>query len=176
MKYPQARYSHSTHFNERPNDQSVDLIVVHNISLPPDEFGSCDIEDFFCGQLNPTKHPYFETIHSLRVSSHFLIRRDGEVIQFVDTDKRAWHAGESCWENRANCNDFSVGIELEGSDHTPFEKVQYDRLADLVLWLQSHYPDITSNRIVGHSDIAPNRKTDPGPFFDWDYFRKQINV
>jgi AmpD protein len=144
------------------------LIVVHAISLPPGEFGGPGVEQLFTNTLNPAEHPYFATIADLRVSAHFFIRRGGEVIQFVDPDKRAWHAGLSNWGGRERCNDFSIGIELEGCDTLPFEAVQYERLAALIQELCERFP---IEAVVGHSDIAPGRKTDPGPCFDWAYLR-----
>jgi N-acetyl-anhydromuramoyl-L-alanine amidase len=149
-----------------PGDLS--LIVVHAISLPPEEFGGPGVEALFGNRLDPNQHPYYAGIAHLRVSAHFFVRRDGEVVQFVDPDKRAWHAGTSCWRGRDRCNDFSIGIELEGCDTLPFEAVQYERLAVLIRELGARYP-ITA--VVGHSDIAPGRKTDPGPCFEWGRLR-----
>ena len=154
----------SPNFDERPMGVPISLIVVHAISLPPAQFGSDDILRLFANTLDPEGHPYFEQISSLRVSAHFLIRRDGELIQFVSCLQRAWHAGFSCWEGRERCNDFSIGIELEGCDELPFEAAQYACLIKLVEVLRVQYP-ITA--VVGHCDIAPGRKTDPGPFFEW---------
>ena len=148
----------------RPEGEAVSLLVIHAISLPPFQFGGTDIDRLFTNTLDPNAHPYFRDISTLRVSAHFLIRRNGEVVQFVSCDRRAWHAGASCWENRKSCNDFSIGIELEGCDHLPFENMQYDMLIALAKLLCKHYP-ITV--IAGHSDIAPERKTDPGPCFLW---------
>jgi len=142
----------------------VSLIVVHAISLPPGEFGGTAIVDLFTNRLDPDAHPYFAQLDGLRVSAHFLLRRDGETAQFVSCKRRAWHAGPSLWQGRARCNDFSVGIELEGSDDLPFDDRQYRRLSVLLTTLRAHYP---IQAIVGHSDIAPGRKTDPGPCFDW---------
>ena len=169
-----ASHHPSPNFNERPEQTEISLLVIHNISLPPENFGGDWISDFFCNQLDPTADPYFETIAGLQVSSHLLIRRTGEIIQFVSFDKRAWHAGKSIFNNRENCNDFSIGVELEGSDNQPFEAVQYQCLSDISQTLMQHYPDITPENIAGHSDIAPGRKTDPGPFFEWDYFRSLL--
>jgi AmpD protein len=157
----------SPNFDARPADVTVDLIVVHNISLPPGEFGGSDIFDLFTNQLDPTLDPYYETIHELRVSSHFLIRRDGELIQFVSCNNRAWHAGVSEWEGRENCNDFSIGIELEGTNDQRFESIQYEVLGKLTRSVRSRYP---IRGVMGHSHIAPGRKTDPGPYFDWRYY------
>ena len=165
--YPAARYVASPNFDARPAGEAPTLIVVHAISLPPDQFGGPGVEQLFTNTLDPAAHPYYATIHPLRVSAHFFIRRDGELIQFVSTDARAWHAGVSCWRGRARCNDFSIGIELEGCDTLPFEAAQYRRLAELVAWLRLRYPIAD---IAGHSDVAPGRKTDPGPCFDWSRF------
>jgi AmpD protein len=161
--YQDAQFIASPNFDERP-DTPVTLIVIHNISLPHGEYGSNDIIDLFSNRLDPQAHPYFSEIHHLRVSSHFLIRRDGSLIQFVPCLKRAWHAGLSNWQGRERCNDFSVGVELEGSDHEAFEDAQYLRLNQLLEALKTAYP---IEAITGHSDIAPGRKTDPGPYFDW---------
>jgi len=158
----------SPHFNDRPINTIIDLIVIHSISLPPGKFGGGFIEDFFGGKLNPAVDPYFETIKDLRVSSHVVIDRNGSIIQFVPFHLRAWHAGVSSWQGRDNCNDYSIGIELEGTDDLPYTEVQYDSLIKLIALLKQEYPAISSDRIVGHCDIAPGRKTDPGPFFDWE--------
>jgi len=141
--------------------------VIHNISLPPEQFGSDDIDRFFTNCLDANKHPYFDEICQMQVSSHLLIRRDGEVVQYVPFHRRAWHAGESEFEGRPNCNDFSIGIELEGTDTIPYESIQYQRLQEVIHLLQQAYPAITRERIVGHCHIAPGRKTDPGDVFDW---------
>lgn len=159
-----ARFIASPHCDWRAHADDVRLIVIHNISLPPGEYGGNGIIELFSGTLNPQTHPYYALIHQLRVSAHFLIRRDGELIQFVPCTKRAWHAGVSSWQGWERCNDFSVGIELEGDDSTPFTDAQYRQLQQLIGSLKTVYPiaDVT-----GHSDIAPGRKTDPGPYFDW---------
>ncbi|NHC06258.1 1,6-anhydro-N-acetylmuramyl-L-alanine amidase AmpD [Azonexus fungiphilus] len=154
----------SPNFGERPAGVEVSLVVVHNISLPPGEFGGDWVEDFFLNRLDATVHPYFSEISGLQVSAHFYVRRDGRVVQFVGCDQRAWHAGQSTWCGRGNCNDYSVGIELEGCDEQPFTAAQYAALWHLVDALRQRYP-ITA--IAGHSDIAPGRKSDPGPHFDW---------
>lgn len=159
----EARFIASPNHDDRP-DTSITLAVIHNISLPPGEYGSNGIIELFTNCLNPLAHPYFAEISQLKVSSHFLIRRDGSLIQFVPCSKRAWHAGQSNWQGRERCNDFSVGIELEGSDYDAFEDAQYLRLNQLLSALKSAYP---IEAVVGHSDIAPGRKTDPGPYFDW---------
>lgn len=166
-----ARYIASPNCDERPADAAVELIVIHAISLPPGEFGGSAIVDLFMNRLDRGAHPYYATIAALRVSAHFLIRRDGELLQFVPCARRAWHAGVSTWCGRERCNDFSIGIELEGSDDAPFEQMQYRRLAALTEALRARYP-ITA--IVGHAEIAPGRKTDPGPHFDWDRYRGLI--
>ena len=164
-----ARKLASPNFDERPDD-NVDLLVIHNISLPPGQFQGNHIEDFFCNRLDPGLHPYFETIADMRVSAHLLIRRDGQVIQFVPLNRRAWHAGVSSFQGRESCNDYSIGIELEGTDDLPYTEPQYRKLAEVTELIRRHYPAITKQRITGHCNIAPKRKTDPGPAFDWaDY-------
>jgi|SRR5262245_50380309 len=150
--------------DERPAGAEISLVVLHSISLPPGEYGGEHIERLFTNRLDPAAHPYFAEIHALKVSSHFLVRRDGEVVQFVPVERRAWHAGASSWRGRGRCNDFSVGIELEGTDDSPFEEVQYRELARLIRELQSALP---IRDVAGHSEIAPGRKTDPGARFDW---------
>ena len=162
-----ARLVPSPNFNARPTEVAPELIVIHGISLPPGEYGGPHIEALFTNQLNPADHAYFSEVAHLMVSAHFLIRRDGEIVQFVSTDDRAWHAGESCWEHRSNCNDFSIGIELEGCDEERYAMPQYRALAQLIRAVRNQYPAIQHDAIVGHSDIAPTRKTDPGPAFDW---------
>ena len=159
-----TRWVFSPNQGERPADSGVSLIVLHSISLPPDDFSGNWIERFFLNRLDPEAHPYFATIADLRVSAHFLIRRDGRVIQFVACDRRAWHAGQSAWQGRENCNDYAVGIELEGSDNQPFSAAQYETLWKVIDALRARYP-VTA--IAGHCHVAPERKTDPGPFFDW---------
>jgi AmpD protein len=150
--------------DERPPGTEISLLVVHSISLPPGEYGGDAIERLFTNRLDPAAHPYFREIAELRVSSHFLIRRDGELLQFVPVERRAWHAGVSSWRGRERCNDFSIGVELEGSDDGPFEPAQYQRLAALIATLRGQFP---LRDIAAHSDVAPGRKTDPGPGFDW---------
>lgn len=164
-------YRPSPHCDERPENSIINMVVVHGISLPPGEFGSDSITDFFCGNLDFSAHPYFQSIASLRVSAHLLIRRNGETIQFVPFTRRAWHAGESSFQGRSRCNDFSVGIELEGTDDIPYEQAQYRQLGKVITVLKKVYPAITNERVVGHSDIAPGRKSDPGPVFNWDYLK-----
>jgi N-acetyl-anhydromuramoyl-L-alanine amidase len=161
------RQQPSPNHDERPAGESVDLLVIHAISLPAGEFGGPWINRLFCNQLNASDHSDFTDICQLTVSAHVLIRRDGELIQYVPFQQRAWHAGVSQFEGRERCNDFSIGIELEGCDQQPFEDRQYQQLAQLLRALMAHYPNISRERIVGHSDIAPGRKTDPGPCFDW---------
>lgn len=164
-------YFASPHCDDRPAGTAIELLVIHAISLPPGEFGGPGIVELFTRRLDPAAHPYYATIATLQVSAHFLIRRDGELMQFVPCAKRAWHAGASEWCGRSRCNDFSIGIELEGSDDVPFEAAQYEVLARLTRALQARYP-ITG--IAGHSEIAPGRKTDPGPRFDWARYRALI--
>jgi N-acetyl-anhydromuramoyl-L-alanine amidase len=154
----------SPNFDARPEHIKIDLIVIHNISLPPNEYGGAGVMQLFTNQLNPNEHPYYAEIYTRKVSSHFFIRRDGELMQFVPCLQRAWHAGVSSWNHRERCNDFSVGIELEGSDYEAFEAAQYTTLRKLIACLKNNYP---IQDVVGHSDIAPGRKTDPGPYFDW---------
>ena len=151
----------------RPAGAAPSLIVVHGISLPPGEFGGPEIEALFMNALDWDAHPYFGEIRGLEVSSHLLIRRDGSVLQFVPFTERAWHAGESCFRGRHRCNDFSIGIELEGEDETPYEDCQYDVLHAVIRALCASYPALSPRTVAGHSDIAPGRKTDPGPAFDW---------
>lgn len=158
----------SPNFDMRPAGGMTDLLVIHNISLPPGQFGGPFIGDLFANCLDCDAHPYFDRLRSLRVSSHFLIRRDGVVMQFVSVNDRAWHAGVSSFGGREGCNDFSVGIELEGTDFEPFVAVQYEKLTALTVALRSRYP---MTDVVGHEHIAAGRKTDPGPFFDWSFYR-----
>ena len=166
----QVPYIASPNCDERPDGALIELLVIHNISLPPREFGGTGIIDLFTNRLDPAAHPYYRQIATLKVSAHFLIRRDGECIQFVPCALRAWHAGVSTWRGLARCNDYSIGIEIEGCDDLPFEDAQYLRLAELTVALRTRY---ALADIVGHSDIAPDRKTDPGPTFDWARYRKQ---
>jgi AmpD protein len=162
---------HSPHQDDRPAGEKISLLVIHNISLPPGEYGGPYIEDLFMGRLDPKAHPYFEEIAGLRVSSHYLIRRDGTLIEYVPPDKRAWHAGASSWKGRERCNDFSIGVELEGSDDVPFSEPQYEALIALAKALNERFGRLD---IAGHSDIAPGRKTDPGPWFDWERLRSSL--
>jgi len=170
----EAKYIPSPNCDERPDADNIDLLVIHNISLPPAQFGGPYIEQLFTNCLQPDIHPYFKDICELQVSSHFLIRRDGEIIQFVPVHKRAWHAGESNFAGRSRCNDFAIGIELEGADDVPYEDIQYEKLIEITRALQRQYPAIITDHIVGHSDIAPERKTDPGPAFNWSYFLSEL--
>ncbi len=165
-----APFIESPNCDPRPEGAPIDLLVIHNISLPPGEFGGEHITALFTNCLDPTAHPYFTGICGLRVSAHALIRRDGQVIQYVPFHKRAWHAGVSCFEDRTACNDFSIGIELEGTDTAPYSEAQYTRLIELTAALMLAYPGITPRRITGHEHIAPGRKTDPGPAFDWSRY------
>lgn len=169
-----ARRVCSPNFNQRPVGVGPRLLVVHNISLPPGEFGGGHIEAFFCNQLDTTQHTYFCEIADLQVSAHLLITRGGEVTQFVSFLDRAWHAGKSCFAGVENCNDFSIGIELEGTDDCPYTEQQYQVLAETIKLLMVRFPEITEDNLVGHSDIAPQRKTDPGPAFDWGYLRRLL--
>ena len=164
-----ARKVASPNYNPRPLGNVPELIVLHNISLPPGEFGGDHIEALFTNRLDAALHPYFSSIAHLRVSAHFLIRRTGEILQFVCTDDRAWHAGESAWCDRANCNDYSIGIELESTDDLAYVEAQYQQLQSLIRALRAHYPVLDRGDIVGHRDVAPGRKTDPGDSFDWNY-------
>lgn len=155
----------SPNCDDRPAGGRIDLVVIHNISLPPGEFGGDGVIELFTNRLDPEAHPYYREIYQRKVSAHFFIRRDGRLIQFVPCEKRAWHAGVSRWQGRERCNDFSIGVELEGADDVPFEDIQYTVLADLLAAIRNKYP---IGAITGHSDIAPGRKTDPGPYFDWN--------
>lgn len=166
-------YIASPNCDAREGDE-ISLAVVHNISLPPEEFGGQGIAQLFTNCLDPNEHPYYQEIHQLRVSSHILIRRDGSLIQFVPFHMRAWHAGVSSFAGREKCNEYSVGIELEGCDSQAFEDNQYARLAELLKALFISYPHINADRVAGHSDIAPGRKTDPGPYFDWRELRGRL--
>lgn len=165
------RYIPSPNCDDRPGGSAVELLVIHNISLPPGVFGGPGIVDFFTNRLDSGAHPYYREIAGLKVSAHCVIRRDGEVIQFVPCDRRAWHAGQSSWRGRERCNDFSIGIELEGADDAPFEDAQYKALADLTRAIKARYP---IQDIIGHCDIAAGRKTDPGPHFDWTRYRELL--
>ncbi len=163
----EARRLLSPNCDARPTGCEPALIVVHAISLPPGEYGGPWIDDFFCNRLDISAHPWFAEIEGVQVSAHLLIRRDGELVQYVPFTQRAWHAGASCYRERSACNDFAIGIELEGCDADSFEDIQYRQLADVIRLLREQYPGIGARDLVGHSDIAPGRKTDPGPGFDW---------
>ena len=163
----EARQVSSLNFDERPADCCVDLIIVHGISLPPGEFGGDGIDQLFTNSIDPAEHPFFCEIVDLRVSSHLLIRRDGELVQYVPLTKRAWHAGDSCYQERRQCNNFSIGIELEGTDDIPYTDVQYEVLGLTIQALRSAYRSLADAPVVGHCDVSAGRKTDPGPAFDW---------
>ena len=171
-----ARYIPSPNHDDRPDPEDLSLIVIHNISLPPQQFGGEFITQLFTNCLCESDHPFFAEISHLRVSSHVLIRRDGEIIQYVPFHKRAWHAGLSNFQGREVCNDYSVGIELEGTDFEPFCDVQYEVLANLITGLQREYSSLRHAPITGHEHIAPGRKTDPGPFFDWPRLSQALGV
>jgi AmpD protein len=164
----------SPHFDERPPGVPPDLLVVHGISLPPGDFGGPWIDRLFTGTLPWEAHPYFTAIKGLRASAHAVIRRDGQIVQYVPFGQRAWHAGKSQYGGRSGCNDFSIGVELEGTDDTPYTDAQYQHLVALTAALLATYASMSEDAIVGHSDIAPGRKTDPGPSFDWSRFRKLL--
>ncbi len=170
-----ARQVPSPNCNERPPFQEIEVLVIHAISLPPGRYGGGHIEAFFTNTLDVSLDVYFTEIADLHVSAHLLIDRHGAVTQFVPFDRRAWHAGKSCFKGRENCNDFSIGIELEGCDEEAFTSAQYDTLVDVVAQLRNAYPGISLDNMVGHSDIAPGRKTDPGPFFDWEHLRTRCS-
>jgi len=171
----EAKQHASPNYDTRPDSTDISLIVIHGISLPPGQFGGDYIDQLFCNQLNPDEHPYFQDIATLRVSSHLLIRRTGEIVQYVPFHQRAWHAGVSCYQDREGCNDFSIGIELEGDDETDYTDIQYQVLTETIRALMETYPGLDETHIAGHSDIAPGRKTDPGPAFDWAYFRQLLS-
>jgi AmpD protein len=162
-----ARLCLSPNRDSRPAGAVPELVVIHCISLPPGEFGGPEVEDFFCNRLDWSAHSYFQGIQGVEVSAHLYIRRNGEVLQFVPFGERAWHAGESTFRQRECCNDFSIGIELEGEDTTAYQAAQYDSLCRVIVALMRAYPSLTARNIAAHSDIAPGRKTDPGPVFDW---------
>jgi len=170
-----ARQVLSPHFDARPAGVLPELLVVHGISLPPGEFGGPWIDRLFTGTLPADAHPYFREIAAQRVSAHALIRRDGQIVQYVPFGERAWHAGQSAYRGRAACNDFSIGVELEGTDDTSYSKEQYESLAALSAALLAAYPSLSAQAIAGHSDVAPGRKTDPGPSFDWVRFRRLLD-
>ncbi len=169
-----AQKCDSPNFNQRPEEE-ISLLVVHNISLPPKQYGGPFVEDFFCNRLDPNAHPYFAEISNMEVSSHLFIRRDGSVIQFVPFNQRAWHAGLSHYAGRDNCNDFSIGVEMEGCDDEVYSDVQYEVLEQTARALMLAYPDITRDRITGHEFISPRRKTDPGRAFNWGRLFSRLN-
>jgi AmpD protein len=170
-----ATWVASPNFDERPDSSDISLIVIHCISLPPGQFGNAYIDQLFTNKLNPSDHAYFKEVHHLRVSSHLLIKRCGQIMQYVPFDKRAWHAGKSSYQGREKCNDFSIGIELEGTEWVDYTEVQYEQLAKVINALLQTYPKLSTQAITGHSNIAPERKTDPGPSFDWAKFITLLN-
>lgn len=172
--YQKARRVISPHYDERSGEQAISLLVIHNISLPPGKFGGPYIEQLFTGKLDASEHPFFDRIASFRVSAHCLIRRDGEIIQFVSFNHRAWHAGASSFAGKDRCNDYSIGIELEGTEWVAYTEAQYQALTELTNAIQQTYPEIKSERITGHQYIAPLRKSDPGLSFDWCKYRKKL--
>lgn len=186
QRLPAAVWRASPNCDERLDPDDLALIVIHNISLPPDRYDAHPdapdgphnnyVDDLFLNRLDPAAHPYFATIAGLQVSAHLCIFRDGRIHQYVAFDRRAWHAGASTWQGRSRCNDFSIGIELEGSDTRPFSDAQYAALIDTIRWLQTRYPQLPREAITGHSDIAPGRKTDPGPYFDWPRLRAGLGI
>ena len=169
-----AVWQPSPNFGSRPSGHPLSLIVVHCISLPPGQFGGPEIEEFFCNRLDTASHPYFQTLVGMTVSAHLLIRRDGTLMQFVSLLDRAWHAGRSSFRGQDECNDFSIGIELEGCDHVPYTDSQYLALGSVCQQVMAAWPDIGTDRITGHSDVAPGRKTDPGPAFDWPRLHQSL--
>jgi len=171
-----ARVNPSPNHDDRPNQEDISLIVIHNISLPPNEFGGDGIDQLFTNTLDKDEHLFYEEIHELRVSSHLLIRRDGEVIQYVPFEKRAWHAGESSYLGRTVCNDFSIGIEMEGTDFESFTDAQYQVLETTINALLKRYPSLSKQNITGHENISPGRKTDPGPYFKWQKLEKALDA
>ena len=171
-----ARILNSPNHDDRGDESDISLIVLHNISLPPNEFGGKGIEQLFTNSLDKTEHPFYEKIHELCVSSHLLIRRDGEIVQFVPFHKRAWHAGVSQYLGRNVCNDFSIGIEMEGTDFEPFEDIQYEVLEQTIKALLNTYPSLKPDAITGHEHIAAGRKTDPGPYFEWEKLSETLNA
>ena len=165
----------SPNCNDRPGGEEISLLVIHNISLPPGEFGGANVRDFFCNALDCDAHPYFDQLRDMQVSAHLLIDRDGQLTQFVSFDDRAWHAGQSCFGGRDDCNDYSIGIELEGTDEEAYTDSQYRSLAQVTGALMVAYPAISPERIAGHCELSPGRKTDPGAAFDWALYRKLIS-
>ena len=172
--FEEVRICLSPNFSDREAND-ISLLVLHNISLPPGKFGGGYVEKFFLNELDSQEHPYFKEIEDLRVSSHLYIKRDGSITQFVPLDKKAWHAGISSFKGQENCNEFSIGVELEGTDEVPYERAQYTSLIEITMFLMKQYPYLNKDNIVGHSDIAPQRKTDPGSSFDWDYYLSKLD-
>jgi len=172
--FEEVRICLSPNFSDREAND-ISLLVLHNISLPPGKFGGGYVEKFFLNELDSQEHPYFKEIEDLRVSSHLYIKRDGSITQFVPLDKKAWHAGISSFKGQENCNEFSIGVELEGTDEVPYERAQYTSLIEITMFLMKQYPHLNKDNIVGHSDIAPERKTDPGSSFDWDYYLSKLD-
>ncbi|WP_166252600.1 1,6-anhydro-N-acetylmuramyl-L-alanine amidase AmpD [Marinobacter salicampi] len=175
-RIPGAVWCPSPNFGPRPVRAGISLLVIHNISLPPGRYGGTAIERFFCNRLDVTEHPYFATIAHLQVSAHLLIKRNGDCVQFVSLLDRAWHAGRSAFGGQSECNDYSIGIELEGTDEDPYAQAQYHQLAAVSRLIMTAWPEITPARITGHCDIAPGRKTDPGPAFDWQLYRNLMSA
>ncbi|WP_308387734.1 1,6-anhydro-N-acetylmuramyl-L-alanine amidase AmpD [Acidithiobacillus sp. AMEEHan] len=171
-----AQRAPSPYCDERPAGSSVDLLVLHAISLPPENFGSGEVQRFFQGTLDFDRHPYYEQLRELRVSAHFFVERDGQIWQHVAVDRRAWHAGVSQWQGRERCNDFSVGIEIEGSATQPFADAQYAALSRLIPALWSYFPALDRRAIAGHAEIAPGRRWDPGPYFDWQRLWRELAI
>jgi AmpD protein len=171
-----ARFKQSPNCDARPDPADIALLVIHCISLPPEQFGDDYIDQLFCNRLQPDAHPYFHDIYQLRVSAHLLIRRDGELVQYVPFDQRAWHAGASQFQGRERCNDFSIGIELEGSVNQAYTNPQYQQLTAVTKLLFAHYPLLNRHTIAGHCDIAPGRKDDPGPYFNWQLYRDSLTA
>ncbi|WP_071872475.1 1,6-anhydro-N-acetylmuramyl-L-alanine amidase AmpD [Atopomonas hussainii] len=171
----EAQWCPSPHCNARPAADDISLLVIHNISLPPRQFATGCVQQFFAGKLEAERHPYFAEIAALRVSAHFFIERNGRLTQFVSCNDRAWHAGQSCFAGREACNDYSIGIELEGCDDVPYAPAQYAALVALTAAIQQAYPAISNARITGHEHIAPGRKTDPGAAFDWQGYRSALS-
>jgi AmpD protein len=170
----EARQVPSPNCDARPAGCDISLVIIHGISLPPGRYGGPEIDQLFTNRLNPGAHPFFAAIAGLKVSSHLLIRRDGELVQYVPFSRRAWHAGESCYDGASACNDFSIGIELEGQDQEEYSPEQYERLAAVLQVLIETFPRLSAERVAGHSDVAPGRKTDPGPAFDWQFLRRRL--
>ena len=174
--FSHARRCRSDNFNPRPDSNDISLLVIHNISLPPGQFGTGCVQAFFCNELDCYSHPQLEELTGVQVSAHLFIDRNGDCFQFVSLLDRAWHAGVSCFDGRENCNDFSIGIELEGEDLRPYTDAQYRELAAVTQAMLRRFPGLVPERITGHSDIAPGRKTDPGPAFDWVYYKSLISI